>query len=51
MICMAYFSFLLLFSMKQVIILSPNTNLNPALENNNHCAVLLDYNVIEQPAP
>ena len=30
---------------------SPNTNLNPPLENNNHLPVLLDHDVIEQSAP
>ena len=31
--------------------LSFNINFNPALENNNCRAVLLDHNVVEQPAP
>ena len=33
-------------------IFSPlNTNLNPALENNNHRSALLNHNVVEQPTP
>ena len=31
--------------------LSSNINLNPALENNNYRAVLLDHNVVKKPAP
>ena len=30
---------------------SPNTNLNPALENYNYRAILLDHDVIKQSAP
>ena len=28
-----------------------HTNLNPTLENNGHCTIRLNHNVIEQPAP
>ena len=30
---------------------SPNTNLNPAIENNSYLAIPFDHNVIEQSAP